>query len=310
MGIANSIGRKTVAFANSVVNLIVLFLVLLLLVFGCYAIWDSRQVYNEANSIRYERYKPSIESPSFQELQTINPDVFAWLTVYGTHIDYPVVQGSNNTRYVNTNAEGRYSLSGAIFLDYRNKPDFSDFNNIFYGHHMEKQAMFGEIGNFEDRAYFNARKYGMLYYNGVEHGLEFFAFVSTDAYDTSVFRSAIYDPVEQQQFLDMLLEIAINVRWDVPVSTDDRLVMLSTCSSSSTNGRHILIGKIVDVVPEDSFYVEKPVSTLPTIDELPSLWEDTAPWLKACIIFVPILIILLAIILTYTKRRHRNHFED
>ena len=45
------------------------------------------------------KYKPAgktDESPSLQELQKINPDVCAWLTVDGTKIDYPVVQGETN----------------------------------------------------------------------------------------------------------------------------------------------------------------------------------------------------------------------
>ncbi|MCG4817374.1 class B sortase, partial [Collinsella aerofaciens] len=73
---------------------------------------------------------------SFEQLKELNPEVFGWLTVYGTNIDYPVTQGKDNWKYVNTNALGEYSLSGAIFLDYTNRKDFQDFNSILYGHHM------------------------------------------------------------------------------------------------------------------------------------------------------------------------------
>ena len=147
---AQNMAKKAVRTANSLVNFAVLAAILLLLAFGCYALWDSDQVYNAANAAQYEIYKPTVENEgkTFQELQAINPEVFSWLTVYETNIDYPVTQGDDNMKYVNTNAEGGYSLSGSIFLDYENSRDFSDFNSILFGHHMEKQACSERSGFF------------------------------------------------------------------------------------------------------------------------------------------------------------------
>lgn len=86
----------------------------------------------------YEAYIPTEKSTkSFEELQKINPDVIGWIRVNDTNINYPLVQTDNDDTYMNTDAEGNYSLSGAIFLHCANKPDFSDFDNIIYGHHME-----------------------------------------------------------------------------------------------------------------------------------------------------------------------------
>jgi sortase B len=275
------------------------------LVFGSYAIWDSRQVHNEALAVQYEKYKPSAENQlSFQELQAINPEVFSWLTVYGTHIDYPVAQGDNdnNIKYVNTNALGRYSISGSIFLDYKNKKDYSDFKNILYGHHMDKNAMFGEIGNFADKNYFNARKYGMLYYGGREYGLVFFAFAHTDAYNDMVFNVDVKEKSQKQLHLDNLLRLSIHICKDVSVTADDRIVLLSTCSSGSTNGRDILIGKITDEIYEDIFKTENTDKTNPVIDELSSLWHRASTGIKIAIISLPFLLILLAVILIYKKR--------
>jgi len=130
-------------------------------------------------------------------LQAINPEVFSWLTVYGTNIDYPVAQGQDNMKYVNTNAEGKYSLSGSIFLDYNNSKDFSDFNSILYGHHMQKKTMFGEIGSFSNQYFFDSHRYGNLYYGGKDHGIEFFAFIHTSAYDDTVFTPNVTDKNRQ-----------------------------------------------------------------------------------------------------------------
>jgi len=287
----------------------VLSLVLLLLAFGSYAIWDSGQVHSAASSKQYERYHPTAENdgPSFQDLQARNPDVFAWLTVYGTNIDYPVVQGQNNIKYVNTDARGRHSLSGAIFLDARSGPNFSDFSSILYGHHMENRVMFGEIALFSGKSYFEARRYGMLYIEGREHGLEFFAFVHADAYDTAVFRNQITEPEEQQMYLELLMQMAIHTRPDVPVTIDDRIVLLSTCSPNATNGRDILIGKITDTVSHDPFRTETAdrITAIPGIDTLPGMWIGAGLWVQIGIAIPAFLLILLASILICTKKRRR-----
>jgi len=309
MSAAAKVGRRAVRIVNGFVNLIVLTAILSLLAFGSYAMWDSGQVHSAASPVRYAMYRPTAEgeSDSFAELQAINPDVFAWLTVYGTNIDYPVVQGQNNIRYVNTDARGRHALSGAIFLDARNGPNFSDFSSILYGHHMENQVMFGEIALFADRSYFEARRYGMLHFEGRAHGLEFFAFVHADAYDTAVFRSGITEPTEQQAYLDMLLQMARHTRPDVPVTIQDRIVLLSTCAPNSTNGRDILIGVRTDEVADDPFWVE-PVDNaipIPGIDTLPGLWAGMGLWIQLSIMALAAVLILLAIILVCTKRQRR-----
>jgi len=310
MSIPAKTGILLVRIAHGIVNIFVLIIILLLLAFGCYAMWDSGQIHSVASADRYEKYRPTGEndSESFEYLQTINKDVFAWLTVYGTNINYPMVQGQDNIRYVNTSAEGRHSLSGAIFLDHRNSPHFTDFNSIVYGHHMESKTMFGEIAMFSDKDYFDARRYGSLFFDGQEHGLEFFAFVYTDANDGQIFRVNITDREAQQAYLDLIMEIGVNIRDDVLVTADDRIILLSTCSPNSTSGRDILIGKIIGNVPDNPFRVEQannPVIT-PMIDELPGLWEHTANWVKMTIGILISLLILLAIILIYKVRRNRE----
>ena len=311
MSIATKSGIVLIRAVDNLVNIFVIMVILLLLAFGCYAMWDSGQVHSAASSDRYEKYRPSNEDngASFEYLQEINPDVFAWLTVYGTNIDYPMAQGNDNIRYVNTSAEGRHSLSGAIFLDHRNSPHFTDFNNIVYGHHMESKTMFGEIAMFSDKNYFDARRYGSLFFDGQEYGLEFFAFVYADANDTQIFRVDITDLEAQQAYLDLIMETAVNIRADVTVTTDDRIILLSTCSPNSTSGRDILIGKIIKNVPSDPFEIEQiniPV-IIPTIDELPGLWEQTENWVKIAIGLLALLLILSAVTLIYRlKRRWRR----
>lgn len=247
-----SIGKKVVQKMDSAVNITVLFLFLTLFLYGSYSLWDSNQIYQEADASRYERYKPSKEdSLSFEELKSLNPEVIGWISVYGTKIDYPVVQADNNQKYVNTDVKGEYSLSGSIFLDYHNKKDFTDFNSILYGHHMEQSAMFGDIGKFKENAYFSSRKYGNLYVNGIHYGVEFFAFLEADGYDSVIFAPGIKGDEARQAYLDKLLIMSTNKRY-IGVGINDCILLLSTCTSDITNGRQILAGRITDTTYPDT----------------------------------------------------------
>lgn len=306
MGKPTRIAITAIRLVNGVINLGIVVAILLLLGFGTYTMWDAEQVYAQADSTRYDAYNPTAdpEGKSFAELQQINREVFAWLTVYGTNIDYPVTQSRDHAdKYINTSAEGTYSLSGAIFLDSKNRPDFSDFSNIIYGHHMEKQKMFGEIELFTDQSYFDARRYGSLYYGGREHGLEFFAFLHADAYDNSIYRVGITDPDEADTYLHYLLKRALHVRSGVAVTADDHIVLLSTCSNATTNGRDILIGRITSDVIADPFPDNESTRTTPVISKLPGLWQQAPQWLQITLCCVPLWLIALLIVLTYKKRQ-------
>ena len=238
-------GRCIVKWINSIVNGAVLLTFLLLFAYGCYALWDSGQVYAASDAAQYEVYKPDVDdSLSFEALMAQNSEVFGWLNVDGTNIDYPLVQADDNDKYINTDVLGKFSLGGSIFLDYRNDRHFTDFNSIIYGHHMEKAAMFGELANFKGRDYFESHRYGSLYYDGQNHRLEFFAFLETDAYDSDIYTPALLSG-QREEMIESLASKATHWR-EIDLDGGDHLVLLSTCTSDSTNGRHVLVGKILD----------------------------------------------------------------
>ena len=226
---------------------------MLLFAFGYYVIWDTITVVEKASPMQYEEYKPvEDDGLTFKELQAINPEVFSWLTIYGTNVDYPLVQAVDNEKYLIADSQGEYSLSGSIFMDYRNDKLFEDFNSIFYGHHMAYGAMFGDISNFEEESFFDNHRYGNIYFDEEDHGIEFFAFVEADVYTSSLYVPDIEEDSEQQEYLDSIMASATNIR-DIKVTTADKIVLLSTCTEYVTNGRHILIGKISDEKYEDVF---------------------------------------------------------
>ena len=311
---AQAIGRIAVKSINGMVDFVVLTIIVLLSGFAGYALWDSKQIFQAADKSNYAVYKPTEadEGKSFKELQAINSEVFAWLNVYGTHIDYPVTQGPDNMKYVNTNAEGQYSLSGAIFLHSSNSKDFSDFNSILFGHHMEQKAMFGEIGDFLEKDKFDAHRFGNLYFDGMDHGIEFFAFIHTDAYDSSVFTADVSD-ARRQEYLDGLLDKAIHIR-NIDVTIDDRIVLLSTCSSSSTNGRDILVGRLSDSERENPFMTAEETTDSTkiqmSVDGQGGYLDRIPTWMLKLALAVAVLLIVIALAIQQTRRKERMQKEN
>lgn len=291
------VGKKIVKAISSIVSFMVLLIFLLLFAFGCYALWDSDQIYQEAKADQYEIYKPVIDdSLSFAELIEKNGEVFGWITVYGTNIDYPLLQTDNNSKYINTNVLGEYSLSGSIFLDYRNNKSFTDFNSIIYGHHMVQDAMFGQINDFLEEDYFETHQYGNLFYDDTEHGLEFFAIMEADAYDTFLFTPAYKDMENKQSYIDYLYEKALLSK-DIGITTEDKIVLLYTCSSGLTNGRHILVGRVTDETFVNPFVTEEEINTGKPIDS-----ESSYPLWFWLLMIIFLIIFAIFIIIQVRKR--------
>ncbi|XME03875.1 class B sortase [Lachnospiraceae bacterium C1.1] len=240
----NSKASKIVLLLDSIVTTIISLFFLAVIACGIYCIWDSNQVYMDADASNYTAYKPSDDSLlSFEELRKINPDVFGWIEIYGTEIDYPLLQGKDNLEYVNTDVLKNYSLSGAVFLDSAKPKDFSDFKSVIYGHHMEQHKMFGDIDLFAAESFFDEHKYGNIYYDEKEHGLEIFSYIECDAYDSMVYGE--YEDGNEQEFIGQIKSRSKYYR-DIDLTKDDHIVVLSTCDYSYTDGRMVLLARISD----------------------------------------------------------------
>ena len=76
---------KVIEAGNKILEILAALFIILMLLYGAYSLWDTCQINRRAFiSGELMKYKPAgktDESPSLQELQKINPDVCAWLTV-------------------------------------------------------------------------------------------------------------------------------------------------------------------------------------------------------------------------------------
>jgi sortase B len=179
----------------------------------------------------------------FAGLRAQNGEIVAWLTVDGTAIDYPVAQAVDNEYYLTHTVERQPSQRGAIFLDFRNTPDLSDFNNILYGHDMRDGGMFGGLGRFKNTAYFDQHRTGTLFTPGQTFRLEVFAVVVTPA-TSGYFRYAFASPSEREAYVDSIRADAALWR-DLALDPEtDRLVMLSTCSYEFEDARTAVFARL------------------------------------------------------------------
>lgn len=66
-------------------------------------------------------------------------------------INYPVVQGSDNSEYLSKTFKGYDNTVGTIFVNAYNHADFNDRNTIIYGHYMYNGTMFNELEQYHEK---------------------------------------------------------------------------------------------------------------------------------------------------------------
>ncbi|MBQ9979729.1 MAG: class B sortase [Oscillospiraceae bacterium] len=174
-----------------------------------------------------------------QALKTANSDVIGWIYVPGTAIDYPLVQGSDNSKYLNTAWDGTWNKAGAIFMEERNSAEFDDFNTIIYGHNMGNGSMFSDLHLYRDPEFLpdNNRIY-------VSNGAVVYRYEIYSAYEARVtedtYRLLFADETEKQSFIDLGVENSVASAENRP-DTDDKILTLSTCPGTGNYSKRWVV---------------------------------------------------------------------
>lgn len=291
--------KKIIRSLSGIVDAAVLVLLFFVALVALYALWDAHQLYAAADSTRFETYKPTeSDALSYDELREMNPDVMGWLTVYDTKIDYPVLNSKrSNDEYLSRNPFGEIEAAGSLFIDHNNSKNWTDFNTIIFGHHMDARAMFGDLDLFLQEEFFNSHEYGNLFYKGKDHGIQFFSMMAIDAHAREIYSVPATTEEAKQEYLDYIRSHTKFGR-DVEVSTEDRIVLLSTCSEDITNGRFVLVGKILDQGIANPYVVKKERNSGTGVDVYS--WFDQALQLP---VWEWIVILVILIALTYVLWR-------
>ena len=175
-----------------------------------------------------------------------NPDLYGWITVEGTNINYPLVQGDDNDYYLNHAYTGDYLPIGSIFVDYRNNTSITkNYNTVIYGHNITSGAMFHDVEKFKDEKNFNSLYIVIYTMDGIFY-YEPFSIYDT-RYDYQYFRTGF---TSADDFIEFANEVSGNskIEKEVEFTGNDRILTLSTCTNGALTARYALHAKLIKTI--------------------------------------------------------------
>lgn len=219
---------------------------LLLFLVGLYAIIDVQRVNASAKmDEEISELAPNEDDDEIDiaALREINPEIVGWIRIDNTTINYPVVQASDNTKYLIRDYRGDYATAGAVFVDHRNDKFLDDFT-IIYAHRMNAGLMFGEVTRFADKQFFDAHKTGSLYTEDAIYKLVISDFAVMNVDNTTIYS---HDANKNRKNLAVVSEIRNSAQQsrEVDIGEEDKILVLSTCDKDSKHYRDILLTKMI-----------------------------------------------------------------
>lgn len=192
--------------------------------------------------------EPPYTSPvDFESLQEINPDIYAWIRIPGTSVDYPIVQSAtDDSFYLDHDSDKNYNVNGAIFSEHQyNRTDFTDSVTVLYGHNMASGAMFGDFQSlYWDREFLLENDSIEIYLPDREMTFEICA-----ALPYSRMHLLHYYHTEKEKPFNMFVDDLFSARTLSGVlieerkpSFGDQVLVLSTCLSGDNRYRYLVIG--------------------------------------------------------------------
>lgn len=191
----------------------------------------------------YKQY-PIPASIDFNKLLSQNEDVRGWIYSQNGVINYPILQGDDNSYYLDHLINGKKNVNGSIFMHYTNKSNFTDRNTLIYGHSMDNGTMFATLLRYKKQAYYDAYPTFYLYTPKGNYKIEIFSAYETVADDDAY--SVKFTDDEFSKFISSAISKS-KVKTNATVGTNDKIVTLSTCAYSSKDARFVVMGKLVSL---------------------------------------------------------------
>ena len=215
---------------------------------------DTAEVSEErpesAPELSAEPEDESVEIPiDFEALQAENPDIYAWITIPDTEVDYPILHSTDGDEdyYLDHTAEGTEGLPGALYTQYSVNPDLTmDPVTVIYGHNMKNGSMFGGLKRFQDEEYRAAHPEINIY---TPNHISTWRIVCAVTYDDRHILNTYaqcWNVLDYEKFLGSLQTERLLPSWTeepFPVTSDDRMLILSTCNGHSD--QRYLIGAVL-----------------------------------------------------------------
>lgn len=206
-----------------------------------YKVMRDKSVEKNREQLREEEVNSEIESAILfvRELNKSYPQIKGRLLIENLDMDYPIVQGEDNSFYLNHDYKGNYHPFGAVFMDSRNSLDFSDQNTIIYGHNVKSGHVFNPLNKYRDEKYVEDNPYVVIDSLDNRFVYEIFAVYDADQYED--YRSMSYDEKDFEELISRVREKNF-IDKKLP-NADDKILTLSTCSD--VNDRMVVQAKLV-----------------------------------------------------------------
>lgn len=227
-------------FINIVKIILYFIIIACLIIIGIkkYNYYKSNKTYDNIREIKNNDIVSNDENSKikhmYEELKSINHDYKFWITLEETAIDYPVVQGEDNDFYLSNDFYKENSISGTIFLDYKN--NLEDKNLILYGHNMRDGSMFAAINKFKEKEFFDSEKIKIVTENE-ETIYEVFSVFVEDANNINLqskFNS-------EEDYIRYINELKKKSYYKKDIDSDfSNIITLYTCSYEFENARTIV----------------------------------------------------------------------
>jgi len=205
---------------------------------------DPELIRQEQKYLREHRVFAPVKV-DFDSLKAVNNDVKGWIYCEDTIINYPVLYGETNDKYLRHTYDGEYNIAGSIFIETNNKPDLSDSNTIIYGHHMNDGSMFYGLDHWHLQEYYNTHPIMWLLTPKQDYIIVLFSGYTANAYSDTY--TIFYDLDEK---FDEYIKEALtksDFKADVVLPSDGKYVLLSTCAYVFDGARYVLHGLLVPV---------------------------------------------------------------
>lgn len=187
----------------------------------------------------------------FDGLKQINQDIYAWIQIPDTQVNYPVLQSSTDNKYLDINIDGVSSVSGSIYSNACNSKEFDDYITVLYGHNMKSGEMFGSLHNFDEKEFFDNFETYTVETSEARFCYSVYAAVN---YNDSLIPD-FYDvksPSGRDKFIQSLENCRGNsithFRDEIEISGEDKVLVLSVCIKGQDDRRFLIVSKLEEKV--------------------------------------------------------------
>lgn len=192
----------------------------------------NKKIINQVNEKYYIGTKDTYYI-NISELRATNSECVGALKVEGTNIKYPLVQTRDNDYYLRHTFDKSYNKAGWIFVDSRNILDGSDDNIVIYGHNRKDGSMFGTLKNVLTKEWYNDKE-NMRIYLIIEDKLQEYEVFSAYTIEQEEYylTTQFNDEKEFEKYINKVKGRSIE-NFETNVSTEDKLLTLSTCADNN-----------------------------------------------------------------------------